>query len=188
MAKRNFLKFLVDGVADIVTRERHSRGYGVHSPLAYRLVKHVFRPPRDVVYYGEEKLETMRPDNPRMVGSARFLLRLVAELQPRKVWMTSGIDLWVPAAKLGGALKVTTERTDPEGWVDADLVVAWDLPKPDRLDAMMAPGRSLLVRGRIADSISPVSDRFKGGVLIDDRLRGILAVNREGDARHIYPI
>lgn len=34
-------------------RWRHTRGFGVHSPFAYRLVTEVVRPPRGYAYYAE---------------------------------------------------------------------------------------------------------------------------------------
>lgn len=49
-------------------RWRHTRGFGVHSPFAYRMVKEVVSPPRGYAYYAEFR--------PRMDRRERVFYRL----------------------------------------------------------------------------------------------------------------
>lgn len=84
-------------------RWRHRRGFGIHSPFAYKVVKDVIDQP--CAFYGyqdiEEALEhTRRPAELRKF--ARLLLRLSAFLRPEKICMSrSAPDLLSLALRLG---------------------------------------------------------------------------------------
>ena len=41
------------GLIDTYRAWRHSRGFGVHSPFAYRLIRDALRPPRGYAYYAD---------------------------------------------------------------------------------------------------------------------------------------
>lgn len=64
------------GVASWYKRWRHSRGFGVHSPYAYRIVTEVLNPGRRYAYYLEETLPSRR---------LRLLYRVIAELRPASI-------------------------------------------------------------------------------------------------------
>lgn len=61
-------------------RWRHSRGYGVHSPYAFRLVTDVFRSKRGYAYYGYHELENKLHEYvpPQLRKQLRRLFRLAA--------------------------------------------------------------------------------------------------------------
>lgn len=42
-----------ESLLSLYKRWRHTRGFGVHSPFAYRIVKEVVHPPRGYAYYAE---------------------------------------------------------------------------------------------------------------------------------------
>lgn len=65
------------GLIDIYKRQRHSFGFGIHSPSAYRYVREVIRLPRGMAYYAYESL----PDTPSTIHS-RLLYRVAHDLQP----------------------------------------------------------------------------------------------------------
>ena len=44
-------------ISETYKRWRHTRGYGVHSPFAYSLVKEVVRPGRKYGHYGYEEID-----------------------------------------------------------------------------------------------------------------------------------
>lgn len=65
-------------------RWRHSKGYGVHSPYAYRFVTDVVRP-GDYGYYAYRKLDTLRHLSGRDESRVRFLIRLMVFLKTSEV-------------------------------------------------------------------------------------------------------
>lgn len=64
------------GFADWYKRLRHSKGYGVHSPFAFRMVLETLNPPRGYRYYAEEAFAD--PDH-------RLVYRIIVALQPSEV-------------------------------------------------------------------------------------------------------
>ena len=70
-------------IAESYKRWRHTRGYGVHSPYAYSVVKEVVRPGRRYAYYGYDDIDNAIDSN--AVRHARrmatTLLRLAAFLR-----------------------------------------------------------------------------------------------------------
>ncbi|MDE6006760.1 MAG: hypothetical protein K2G67_04330 [Muribaculaceae bacterium] len=68
------------GFAEAYKRWRHTRGYGVHSPFAYRIVRRVVRQSPGYRYYIESDLPEMSRAERREV---RQLIRLAAELDIR---------------------------------------------------------------------------------------------------------
>ena len=79
------------GIFEGYRRWRHTRGYGVHSPFAFRLVTNVVHP-GDYSWYGYADIDRTFPDtvDRKVRREARMLLRLVAELRPRAVFLPSG--------------------------------------------------------------------------------------------------
>lgn len=74
----------------IYMRWRHSKGYGVHSPFAYNLLKLALHPGRDYAYYGyydiDKALAAERKDGyPRLRSDARLALRVMATLHSRRL-------------------------------------------------------------------------------------------------------
>lgn len=76
------------GLLRAYKRLRHSRGYGVHSPSAYRLVREVICPGRGYEYYAERRL-------PRLRGpyDAALLFRLAVYMQPATMYITAPPDV-----------------------------------------------------------------------------------------------
>ena len=71
-------------------RWRHSKGYGVHSPFAYNLVKMAVRPGAPYAYYGYYDIDrALVAENkngyPRLRKDARLVLRIMATLQSRRL-------------------------------------------------------------------------------------------------------
>lgn len=88
---------------------RHSRGFGIHSPFAYRFITEVIRQP--YAYYAYDEL----PDH-----SSRLLFRVLVALGPRRI-AVYGPRLWSTAAKAAWPhANVTVHRPD---FVAADFSV-----------------------------------------------------------------
>lgn len=106
-------------VAGFFTRWRHARGFGIHSPFAYRLIREAIRPARGYAYYAEL---TPRLGSPVMamayrieifLRSEHFRLRILhgpecarSSLYPREALLC--ID---PAPEVGGELTDSLRAT-----------------------------------------------------------------------------
>lgn len=85
-------------------RFRHGKGYGIHSPFAYMIVRDVINPPYR--YYGYDDLEVDISAVGRykaMRRNLRLVLRLVGRMNCRKVILPPVVDpLLRKAVSLGG--------------------------------------------------------------------------------------
>lgn len=170
-------------------RRRATKGYGVHSPLAFRLMKNVVRPPRDVRYYGEERL--MVSEEPyEIVRRARLLLRLTAELQTSYVWFSPGTPPLLTEAVLlaGGVIRVYDGELYPDELTKADMAVLYNFKiKKADLKKIMKPGKTLVafnIRPKVAEWTEQL---LQGGVLLEG-VESLVAVNTPLDGAHIYRI
>lgn len=180
---------------ELLRRRRATKGYGVHSPLAFRLLKHVIRPQRDVVYYGEEKLARLADVASgavsfRQLQQARVLLRFVAELQPAYVWMSAGMpQIFHEAVRMAGCVvRIYDGELFPEEMSKADMIVAADCKlKKTELRKIMVPGKSMISFGVAPKKMDQVRSLMKGGVILDGK-ESIIAVNTRDCDAHIYSI
>lgn len=102
---------------------RHGRGFGVHSPLAYELIKTVLsdKPP----YYGDRQVnELLKGKRERRIG--RVVLRLVARFLPSEVYAEGEFARIV---RIASPSAVLTDRADR-----ADMVISY---KRDKLEIMV---------------------------------------------------
>ena len=177
------------GITDRFSRWRHTKGYGVHSPLAFCLVQHVVKPSRNTIYYGEEKLDAA--DLPyKLVRRARILLRLVAELQPSSVWISPGMpELLSEAIRLAGCvIRVYDGELYPDGLSESDTVVLYNYKlKKTELRKIMVAGKSLVAFGIQSKAMSLIAGLLKGGVMLE-AIESAIAVNTRDEAAHIYKI
>lgn len=109
-------------------RWRRSRGYGIHSPLAYRIVTQVLRPDKDTGYYGEKKLcEIARREalSRRLLQRASLILRFCAFLQPEYVWVTSKLpEIYLEAIRLSGSvIRIYDSALYPAEYSRSQLII-----------------------------------------------------------------
>lgn len=177
-------------IGERIDRWLATRGHGVHSPLAFRIVEHVVHPSRDVVYYGEEKLQSLPDLHGRRLKRARLLLRLVAELRPAKVWTSPAIDAsLVEAVRLAGeVIRLYDGKLYPRKLEESDMLVL-DGKKLTREQLSHAVEREMGVAGFGLDPVwvSKLSSFMKGGVLLD-AVGSFIMVNRKGEEKHVYKI
>ncbi|MDE6301480.1 MAG: hypothetical protein K2M19_07165 [Muribaculaceae bacterium] len=95
------------GIGEWYKRLRHSRGFGVHSPFAYRMVREVLAAPRGCAYYAESALD--RRD-------LRRLYRILVELHPCEV------IIYAPSER-EKILRAVVLEALPRGGAGAPLVV-----------------------------------------------------------------
>lgn len=108
-------------ISKALQRYRVSRGYGVHSPFAYRFIIRVLR--ETLPYYGFDRLNSLRGD--MSAADARLLFRITDFFRPATVCVTGTHAAQARSIILAAAPR--TRFTDtPEG---ADMTVA---AAPDR--------------------------------------------------------
>lgn len=81
----------LSSISEAYKRWRHSRGFGIHSPFAYDLVKNVISPGQ-YSYYGywdidKAILSPQSNDYPALRKDARLLLRLLVWLNVKRLWI-----------------------------------------------------------------------------------------------------
>ena len=94
-------------------RWRHTRGFGVHSPFAFRIVKYVVRPGHGYAFYGYEDIETaVRGERAgwRVEREAKMLHRLLVALNPGSLFLPHGISAAYQAAASASDSKLKIER------------------------------------------------------------------------------
>lgn len=189
-------------VAELFSRWRHTKGYGVHSPLAFRLLKHVVRPHRDVAYYGEEKLDSMaygmaksgrgRKEgiSYRLLRRACILLRFVAEQQPSYVWVSPGLpELYSEAIRLAGCVvRIYDGEVFPDEISKADMLVLDNFKlKKGELKKVLLPGKALIAFESSQKFKDTAQSVMTGGVFLD-AASTFLAVCTADPTVHSYKI
>lgn len=78
---------------DSYRRLRHSFGFGVHSPFAFRFVRDVVRAPRSSRYYCHKELRLLLRRHPwQLHRTGRLIFRLAARMGFRHVCLSPGTD------------------------------------------------------------------------------------------------
>lgn len=145
-------------------RWRHTKGYGVHSPYAYRLVKLALHPARGYGYYGYDAIEETLPAGESYGQTkrkdARLLLRLAATAGARRVVAETVPPVWleVAAEAAGAEVAVVSDSEAPRSddilllrgngscasaarWLEANAIVM-ALDPGDRLRGVLASPRA----------------------------------------------
>ena len=100
---------------DYINRWRHTRGYGVHSPLAYRIVKDCIRPDVKYGFYSDAYLDFEYRDDRNGLKNSKMIIRLVNLFSPKRIWVP-GCD-----KRISTALKMSFPKIQ--------LVTQKDYPK-----------------------------------------------------------
>ena len=121
-------------------RWRHSRGFGVHSPFAYDLVKMAVRP-GDYEFYGYADIDdvVLAPGfkgYPEARSDARLLLRLLVQLRTRRLLLPKGLPAMQAAAE-AASVPVVTYQAPALPTTPATAIVP--LPEPEPGDMIVAP-------------------------------------------------
>ncbi len=138
-------------------RIRHSRGFGIHSPFAFRFVTEVLCQP--LPYYGYAAIGRDR--------RLRLLFRLMAEFRPRHVLLLSSSS---------EALRKTVATASPHASISTksdgrqpDLIVADDLDcEPADYLPMVGQGSHALVLNASKASAKAIRKQLKHGMLFDN--------------------
>lgn len=109
-------------IKNYIRRWRHTRGYGVHSPLAFQIVKECIRPDTRYGFYCDPYLDFEYHDDRQGLRRARLIIRLLHILRPTQVWMT-GADKRLTTAiqMIMPRLRVATRKDCPK---DTDFIIS----------------------------------------------------------------
>lgn len=180
-------------LVDNIHRYRHKFGFGVHSPLGYRMIWRVIRPDRHVGYYGYELLkENCRQFNPRLYKRACLLLRLAAEVSPSYYWVTGKNEtLWKEAIRYGAG-----ERCHPADIQYAKLIVIEFSGQSEEvhistiLKKMQEESDVTIVcfgNKKVSDVVAGICNSLRSGVAFEAKGDGII-LSRNGVAPHVYTL
>lgn len=169
-------------------RWRHSRGFGVHSPFAYNLVRMAIHP-GDYGYYGYSDIDRvlLSPGYkayPHARDDARLLLRLLVQLRSRRLILPEGLPAMEAAAKAAGAASRRFRKADgdrdslPAPREGDFLVSVRDILTPDQLSLRLQRGTSLLILYPSKETAATIHASCGRG-LIFHGLRLLLAIPRE---------
>lgn len=93
-------------------RWRHTRGYGVHSPFAYKIVKEVLQDKRGYAYYAYQNLEEAACSRSE-IKAARRLMRLAARMDVGSTFLPADAKKIFLSALKGADSKMTV-FSDPK--------------------------------------------------------------------------
>lgn len=165
-------------------RWRRSRGYGIHSPLAFRLVQRVIRPSRTVRYYGYDRLEELARESEassKMLKRAKLLLRFTAEIQPAYVWVSPKLpDLLMEAIRLaGGVIRIYDAASYPGELDRADLVVLYNHKLQGReLEKVLTGLKPMIAFNQRPAFIDRVGSALKNHIMLEGVESLIIAGNQ----------
>lgn len=167
---------------DRFLRWRRTRGYGIHSPLAFRLIWRVMRPERHIAYYGCDYLEGNR--------RAELLLRLVAEVQPSFVWISKGTpEVLVRAVRhAGGVTRIFEGDLYPNEIGKADMIIVYkERLKVDALKRVLKPPVCMAGFEVSSSFISKVAKYLGSGVMLEGG-NSFVALCREDVSPMVYSV
>lgn len=109
------------GIINRLRKWRHTKGYGVHSPLAYTIVKECLYPDPRYGLYSDSFIDFEFNEDRKIRRDAKRLVRLINILKPEMVWMPGGDRRIAQALRISfPEMKLATQKTCPKG---VDLIV-----------------------------------------------------------------
>lgn len=107
---------------DYISRWRHTRGYGVHSPLAFRIVKDCVRPDSKYGFYSDAYLDFEYHEDRKGLRNARMTMRLINLLRPGRIWYPNGDKRLCTALKMSfPKIQVFTNKECPK---NTDFIIS----------------------------------------------------------------
>ena len=96
-------------------RLRHSRGFGVHSPFAYRFVTDVIRPGQ-YGYYAYDAIDATSDIHPRLASQAKWFVRTFIFIGAGRVILTPSLNTApsLAAKALGIQFEELSKATNPD--------------------------------------------------------------------------
>lgn len=153
-------------------RWRHTHGYGVHSPLAFRIVKDCIHPDTKYAFYSDAYLDFEYHQDRKNLQNAKMALRLINLLRPKRIWIPCGDKRLCNALKMSfPKIQVATQKECPKN-IDFIICSSGDFHAIwGKMDTQ--PECGMLVLGKEVDD-------FKGATLILSSTTFTIILRREG--------
>lgn len=165
-------------LSEAYKRWRHTRGYGVHSPFGYSIIKDVVSPCHIYGYYGYDDLDAAicSHGKERNRKFYRMILRLAAVCDIDSAYLIENADLPVIRRALLGVntrMEIITERCKIN---EAEFVISdGDTLEPDILrNHISAPERLLLVTNIPAGWKDELFDSMQEGLMLYGKKNALL--------------
>lgn len=175
------------GLYDRFKRWKRRRGFGVHSPEAYRIVRRVVKPGKDVKFYGEEALD-LSDESRSLIREAKLLLRFVAYENPAFVWTSPRIpEIFTEAIRHAGeVIRIFDGKTYPAESAKADMAVIYK----SRIDAktverLYAAGKPVIAFGASPAFMDLLKRKLLSGIILEWR-SGLMAIPRQDSEKYVY--
>ena len=154
-------------------RLRHSHGFGVHSPYAFRFVKSVISPARGYAYYAEEDFEGLLAKEPHrflMEKEARALLRIAAFTNPRSAYLPAGVHVAFRFALRAVNSRIQlTESLSKLPDVELAATFTGSQPIETLCEYIAQPGRTLLIRDISTEDTDRIFEAMKEGIMFEGK-------------------
>lgn len=176
-------------------RWRHTHGYGVHSPFAYRVVCDAVRPSRGYAYYGDHDIECALLENGirdrHAEHLARLALRLCDIVRPEAVFISQAfpraeaIALEAAVRAAGSAIAIRHSLKEAR---NCGLVISYGESAAAVLGECAAgPGTTLLLDFVSEGFLHTLFSHVGEGLLLEGVSSGII-FNRRGMTRTEYTL
>lgn len=176
----------------IYKRWRHTRGYGVHSPFAYMIVKEVIKPSRRYAWYAYEDMETLLPSgDSRLRKEARMFFRLLAILRPSSICFYDSFHVAFRCAAIdanpgiGISKYDSAEKKIPEA--DMLATVREAIPADLLCRFVSLPSKTLMAKNIPEELRLKILDAMPGGVMFYGR-HNIICISRPEMQKVVYSI
>lgn len=178
-------------ISEAYKRWRHSRGYGVHSPFAYSLVKGVVRPGRGYAWYGYSRTDRAARGCrlPDVAWQARMLLRLASFLGVKKAFIPNADNT---APYRTALLAADSRMVITSALAEADsctlICTARDLVPLEALtEFLQQPGRCVAMRSYPAGWEKRLFDSLGEGLMLYSR-ENLIVISRSSMQKVAYTI
>jgi len=187
---------LFSRMAECWQRARHVRGFGVHSPFAYMLVKDIIRPLGIYGYYGYYTIDCITESKPRAIHTpqgdldagdlAKLILRLVATLHPGNVFLSESLPRVISAAVKEASPGIALHRKLNEDTIPALTVVEASHPAVAQIpDFLAKDGNMALLIAPSPQLCSDLFDSLSEGLLLEGKRVALLVARSKMQKQHI---
>lgn len=159
-------------------RIRHTYGFGVHSPFAFRMVKEVVSPGRGYAWYGYEDIDAAvnsRRASWKIMRQAKMFHRLLSFLNPKSLFLPLGIDPLFHTAAAASDSRMRIERK-PKLANDCEMIATHSsfLPIERLRTHLQTPGHSVVVMNIPSGWAQTLFESLPEGLMLYSRRNAII--------------
>ena len=172
-------------------RLRHTYGFGVHSPFAFRMVKDVVRPGRAYCWYGYEDIDAgvnSRRASVRIERQAKMFHRLLSFLNPQSLFLPHGIDPLFHTAATTVDSRMKIERK-PKLARECEMIATHEsfISLDSLKEHILTPGHSVVIMNAPQGWAETLFETLPQGLMLYGRHNAII-VNRPDMMKVSYAI